>query len=590
MTWFNHLQFTGGTSFQKNLGNLQRVAGVAANIGHGGGGAEGILDDVQAYVQVYDFGRTGPEARARLESEVRSPILASVDAGARGAYLVSHHIASPGLIMIEKFLDAFRVDLSQRGCDLAVVALVRHPVAHRVSQFLKFRDDVGFDAGLAAVRDAAPAFPLADHAVPFEQLREFLFMDQARDADNFAAIRAQIADPESVAGGAAAAAAEAAEFVANVAATAERRRAEGKPHATFDGVLRHAVDGLADADALVGGGDLPARFEAAKATLVSATQNLINKFDVVLAATEDQEEALLRMAEKMDWHPDLLRESGPENAALAQVRADVREVLNNHRGSLDVDVPSLPRDVQRAVWRWTELDAALYLVANSQRRARSVATLALSEADLQAAASAEADPGTRWVRATTGCADEKDSALVDAAELLKLGFEREGGVGNVLKEMLQRLNAADGCFRTVVEEERAKPAFEPDAALVALEEGGEDDEEKNAEAEAEVKANPEANPANPETQTVETVATAPPVEAEAAVPAKSGSGSDSASDSDSDSDLDVLSEMMSLPSPESDASANADADVGPDGFPDASDLPILEDDVPGDAKMNVGVL
>jgi hypothetical protein len=583
VTWFNHLQYTGGTSFQKNLGNLQRVAGVAANIGHGGDGGEGILDDVQAYVQVYDFGRTGPEARARLESEVRSPILASVDAGARGAFLVSHHIASPGLIMIEKFLDAFRVDLSQRGCDLAVVALVRHPVAHRVSQFLKFRDDVGFDAGLAAVRDAAPAFPLADNAVPFEQLREFLFMDQARDADNFAAIRAQIADPESVAGGAAAAAAEAAEFVANVAATAERRRAEGKPHATFEGVLRHAVDDLADADALVGGGDLPARFEAAKTTLVSATQNLINKFDVVLAATEDQEEALLRMAEKMDWHPDLLRESGPENAALAQVRADVREVLNNHRGSLDVDVPSLPRDAQRAVWRWTELDAALYLVANSQRRARTVATLALSEADLRAAASAEADPGTRWVRATTGCADEKDSALVDAAELLKLGFEREGGVGNLLKEMLQRLNAADGCFRTVVEEERAKPAFEPDATLVALEEGGEDDDE-NAAAEA----NAEANPANPETRQVETVATAPPVEAEAAVPANPGSSSDSASDSASDSD--VLSEMMALPSPEADASADADADVGPDGFPDASDLPILEYDVPDDAKTNVGVL
>ena len=159
---------------------------------------------------------------------------------------------------------------------------------------------------------------------------------------------------------------------------------------------------LSDAESLVGGGDLPARFEAAKATLVSATQNLINKFDVVLAATENQEEALLRMAEKMDWHPDLIRESGPENDALAQVRADVGEVLNKHRGSLDVDVASLPRDAQRALWRWTELDAALYLVAESQRRARTVATLAISEAELEARASAEADPGTRWVRATTG--------------------------------------------------------------------------------------------------------------------------------------------------------------------------------------------
>ena len=552
MTWFNHLQYTGGTSFQKNLGNLQRVAGVVANIGHGGGGAEGILDDVPAYVQVYDFGRTGPEARARLESEVRSPILASVDAGARGAFLVSHHIASPGLIMIEKFLDAFRDDLRRRGCDLAVVALVRHPVAHRVSQFLKFRDGVDFDPGLVAIRDAAPGFPLADHAVPFEQLREFLFMDQARYGDDFAALRAQISNPESVAGEAAADAVEAAALIAGAAATAQLRRELGKPHATFEGVLHHAVDGLSDAESLVGGGDLPARFEAAKATLVSATQNLINKFDVVLAATENQEEALLRMAEKMDWHPDLIRESGPENDALAQVRADVGEVLNKHRGSLDVDVASLPRDAQRALWRWTELDAALYLVAESQRRARTVATLAISEAELEARASAEADPGTRWVRATTGCADEKGSALVDAAELLALGFEREGGVGNVLKEMIQRLNAADGCFRTVVEEERVKPAFEADAALVALEEGGaraEANAEANAKANAKANAGAEANvePLNsPETQTVATVATASP-----ASPASPAANSNSA-----DATSDVLSEMMALPSPEADASAD----------------------------------
>ena len=29
-----------------------------------------------------------------------------------------HHIDSPGFIMIEKFLDNFRADLGQRGCDL----------------------------------------------------------------------------------------------------------------------------------------------------------------------------------------------------------------------------------------------------------------------------------------------------------------------------------------------------------------------------------------------------------------------------------------------------------------------------------------
>ena len=189
------------------------------------------------------------------------------------------------------------------------------------------------------------------------------------------------------------------------ATAAQLRRELGKPHATFEGVLHHAVDGLSDAESLVGGGDLPARFEAAKATLVSATQNLINKFDVVLAATENQEEALLRMAEKMDWHPDLIRESGPENDALAQVRADVGEVLNKHRGSLDADVARVasPRRAARCGdGPSSDARALPRRRIESQRRARTVATLAISEAELEARASAEADPGTRWVRATTG--------------------------------------------------------------------------------------------------------------------------------------------------------------------------------------------
>lgn len=31
VTWFNHLQFTGGTSFQKSLQDMQRIAGVSAS-------------------------------------------------------------------------------------------------------------------------------------------------------------------------------------------------------------------------------------------------------------------------------------------------------------------------------------------------------------------------------------------------------------------------------------------------------------------------------------------------------------------------------------------------------------------------------
>ena len=165
--------------------------------------------------------------------------------------------------MIEKFLDAFRDDLRRRGCDLAVVALVRHPVAHRVSQFLKFRDGVDFDPGLVAI--ATPRRDSRSPTTPFRSNSFASFYSWTRRATETISRRfaRKFPTPRARAGEAAADAVEAAALIARAAATAQLRRELGKPHATFEGVLHHAVDGLSDAESLVGGGDLPARFEAA---------------------------------------------------------------------------------------------------------------------------------------------------------------------------------------------------------------------------------------------------------------------------------------------------------------------------------------
>ena len=69
--------------------------------------------------------------------------------------------------------------------------------------------------------------------------------------------------------------------------------------------LQHIALGLGD-------GDLQVQYEVAKTIVGRAMQNFINKFDVVLCTTEDELEGLLRLADKMDWHPELFRE-GADN-------------------------------------------------------------------------------------------------------------------------------------------------------------------------------------------------------------------------------------------------------------------------------------
>jgi hypothetical protein len=50
----------------------------------------------------------------------------------RGAYIVSHHINSPGVLVIQDFLAKFRDDLQTRGCSLVIASLVRDPVVGAV--------------------------------------------------------------------------------------------------------------------------------------------------------------------------------------------------------------------------------------------------------------------------------------------------------------------------------------------------------------------------------------------------------------------------------------------------------------------------
>ena len=381
VTWFNHLQFTGGTSFQKNLLDLHRIVGVGANVAWDANGAE-ISVAAPNFVQVYDLGVDYASVSRRLDADVLAPIVSSIDAGHRGAYLVAHHINAPGVLMIEGFLDRLRGELERRDCDLAMASLARDPVAHRLSAKLKFDEALSntFDPSLGALRERDPTFPVGDGNHPFAQMREFLFMDVLTSEEDDRRMREMIAADASRAlvGADAETALDAFATIRAVAATAEARATQGMPHATVEGVLRHPVAGVAGEGVVEGGGEWAARFADARAAATSVANNFVAKWDVSLLSTEDQREALLRLADEMDWHPELLRGVGGDSDAFAgvqgstvrsQLDATLNDALNTHGGAKTVDVASLPRDFSRALAGWTALDAALYLTAVAQKAA-----------------------------------------------------------------------------------------------------------------------------------------------------------------------------------------------------------------------------
>ena len=409
MTWFNHLQFTGGTSFQKNLLDLHRIVGVGANVAWDANGAE-ISVAAPNFVQVYDLGVDYASVSRRLDADVLAPIVSSIDAGHRGAYLVAHHINAPGVLMIEGFLDRLRGELERRDCDLAMASLARDPVAHRLSAKLKFDEALSntFDPSLGALRERDPTFPVGDGNHPFAQMREFLFMDVLTSEEDDRRMREMIAADASRAlvGADAETAPDAFATIRAVAATAEARATQGMPHATVEGVLRHPVAGVAGEGVVEGGGEWAARFADARAAATSVANNFVAKWDVSLLSTEDQREALLRLADEMDWHPELLRGVGGDSDAFAgvqgstvrsQLDATLNDALNTHGGAKTVDVASLPRDFSRALAGWTALDAALYLTAVAQKAASEAeASARFGTPDAIAARVGEArTPGTR---------------------------------------------------------------------------------------------------------------------------------------------------------------------------------------------------
>ena len=461
VTWFNHLQFTGGTSFQRSLTDLQKLVGVGADITWDEKGNSVLDESVPAFIQVYGYGTEGWDAK--LEENVRTPILNAIDRGQpAGAFVVSHHIASPGVLMIEDFLSKFREDLESRGCRLVIASLVREPVMREVSSYLKFNPTVRFTPDLSSVLADEPAFPvLTGGGGAFEQIREFLFMDLCcTNEDILATLREkERVNPDFSAAGAVKAF-EAFKYMSEVVWAVAMRSEYGLPHATLSGVLLHEVD-LPDGQGMSGGGDAAQKFLEAKQTVIRTTQDFMNKFDVVLGTTEDEEEMLLRLTRKMDWHPELFKDTAGE--AYNALRKSMGDTLNQHGEKHGgVDMNAVPEYARVAVNQWTELDNALYLVATSQMQAMRANSGTATETrigDNGGGGTGDVDTdddGRMYV-----C--ERETALLDASEIWSLAHGKERGNQNV-PDMVNRLwgdgaggARGAGCMTRLLEAERVMP-------------------------------------------------------------------------------------------------------------------------------------
>jgi len=385
------VQFTGGTSFQRSLNDLVKTNGVDASVryddddtvdasstldeGASSASAQtpegtvpssqpGMLGYVEGFptnLNVYGFGKDATEAGEKVR-EVTDRVLRSIDGGNRGAYVIAHHINTPGVLMLQKHLEKFRDALEKRNCALSIVTTVREPVMHRVSELLKFFP-APLEKDLKSVLKNEPAFPEAKGATPFKQLREFLFMDQ------FDVAKEQIGTTAGVenAGDGAGEAIEANALFEAVTRAAERRGL------AVDAFLEEGVFDDADLTeeerSVIGTSPAEAsqKFDAALNAVVRVADDLIRTFDITLVRTEDQGEGLERLANKMDWHPELMQTEGTDAFETAQRNA--RDVMNAHTFTSDedeVDVDLLPFSLRKSLHTWTELDLALYALAAAQ--------------------------------------------------------------------------------------------------------------------------------------------------------------------------------------------------------------------------------
>jgi hypothetical protein len=580
VTWFNHVQFTGGTSFQRSLGDLLAATGVAANLNVPNSSNLSdsneddavVLHDVPFFTQAYAFGTDSSDVAAKLDATITEPILRNIDAGNGGAYLVSHHIATPGFLMIERKLTQFKKDLASRGCVLLVTALARDPVGHRTSEYLKFHADVALTSDLSEVLLKEPNFPIADGSRPFEQLREFLFMDEFGSAP----AQLETADGAAMAGDDAKVAVEAFQLIEDVTATAERRANAKAPHATVAGVLRHEVKnqgeegGASDLDEtpLLGGGDLSVRFDAALETVTRVAQRLITKFDVALLRTDTQLSGLRRLARVMDWHPELL--DGDTRAA-EKVRESVGDALNTHDAfdsaagpKVSVVTSKLPDKHRRELQRWTELDAALYLVAVAQEKAHEAKVGRVENSNQNSKETTEPVDvrlGLSEMNAALNCETRSDRVLEDAFQLARRSrSEHEKAVG--LGGMVARVEQSGGCFAAVLVETAGLAVDDVPRAVIDAEEGvgPVDDAEANTSLETLLPLDDAKDTTVSVTKDATVSVPEPPRPAKAVLP----DVPEPVTQPERNEVYAMLKQIQSDDEPS-----------GVDGFPDASDLPIV---------------
>ena len=575
VTWFNHLQYTGGTSFQRSLADLLQTAGVGFRDD----------DDVPSFTQAYAFGVDSSEVREKLDTSIVTPILESIDKGNRGAYLVSHHIDTPGFLMIEKVMEQFKLEVENRGCRFLVTSLARDPLAHRTSEYLKFHTDVVLDSSLGGIRQREPNFPVTDGSRPFEQTREFLFLDELGSA----AEQIKTEEGAAMAGDDAVAAIQAFQLIEDVAATAEARAMFNAPHATLAGVLSrevrgeddggvsgyelHLWEGLGGSVPLLGGGDLSNRFDAALEAVVRTASRLIQKFDVQVLNTEDQLGGLQRLAQVMDWHPELLDGTFGETDELQAMRQSVSSPLNTHHGDsaekVSIALDQLPDKHRRELQRWTELDAALYLVGVAQGKAHFEQKKV--QGDMSAGVGMDERPSN------SPCSTQEGGMLEHAFTLARRSrAEREKGIG--LGGMIGRVETANGCLGAVVDETNGLAEDDVPVEVREAEEGAEGAAmEVNEGAERpveEVAQQPEEVVAVPVEEVPLPVAEQP---VEVTMPEELQQVQESSASRNE------VVKMLNVIQSTSD-------EVGVDGFPDASDLPIVTaGTVEGEMTAGLGI-
>ena len=493
VTWLVHTgAHSGSLELEETVRDLQRITGVAANKEWRSDGNVEVKYGVPQFLQVpslpkdFDFTESSGDGsfRARLSRTIREPLLRAIDAGHRGAFTVSHGTDAPGLLTMEKFVSALKADLNERQCDLVVLTSVRDPVAHRVGEWIDAHardEDLFIDRELTTVLQKTPGFPSGEGARLFPQTRALLFAGELQSPDAAAALTARLGrlgkdsssserDSSSVnddlSGVGAKEALEAFQFVDTVAEEVERRVANDSPHATLAGVLT-----------TVDNGKLSARYDLAKSLLAKITQRFVNNFDVVLVAKSDEHEGLRRLAEKLDWRPEALRDPNADESILLSksIKKNTGSDLAD-RAFASRDLGGLPLETRRAVNRWGELDGALFVVAEAQKeRLKTVedtnrlgaAFGVMTDADLAAYQSS-----TRRASPVEMCGDAKRRGVVDAAELVRLSFEKEGGLTHVVRDMQARVKDGKGCLDSALAFLRESDATPVPNDVLRAERGG----------------------------------------------------------------------------------------------------------------------